>query len=302
MTQEELSKLLEDAAHVEDIKAKMHTQFKDVKWPNAYLDAVWIGNGAEHLAEKWNAVVIDNGDEGMVFPNFVTDHYKLVPHEVITHMLMREVTSNWSHWGVPEFKVNLYDQGAKAFVRAFFPEMKEAKKLKIGKDVIEPFIGFKNSYDSQTQLTGTGGAVVFRCSNGMVSTKVLQHFKRKHRQGLSMDAVVKQLNTCIKTMEEEHELWRSWTKLMIEKAQAEEILEALPISEKQNEKILALPETGTGITLESMFNSGKPVSAWTMNSILTQWITHEVKDSSGRKEREEQMAFVLARHFDHLRN
>jgi hypothetical protein len=302
MTQEQISKLLEDAAAVESIKASIRGQFTDIEWPDAYLDAIWVGNGAETLVENHSAVVMETNGVKKV-ANFVTDQYKLVPHEIVMHKLMEEVKLNWSDkWGKPVFTAQLYDDGAKSYMQASFPEMTMDKKaMKVGKDVVEPWVGFKNSYDSQLVFSGTAGGKVLRCLNGMMGTKTLSFFRKKHRQDLSLDKMVEQLSTAMKTMGEEHEMWRSWAKLSIEKAQAEEILEALPISEKQTEKILLLEEIGTGLTLDSFFKSGKPVTAWTMNSILTQWLTHEVKDSSGRREREEEFAFVLARNFEHLK-
>lgn len=301
MTQQEIEKVLEDAAHVESIKQSIRGQFPGVTWPEVYTDALWVGNGAETLIESHVGVVIETGTTKRVC-NFVTDQYKLVPHEVVMHYLIDEVISNWApKWGKPTFDVNLYDDGAKAKMFARFTEMTMDKKaMKIGKDVVEPWVGFKNSYDSAWVFSGTGGGKVLRCSNGMMGTKTLMHFRKKHRRDLLMSDMVARLSTAMQTMEQEHEMWKSWVKLQLSKAQAEEVLEALPISEKQTEKILALPETGTGITLESLFNSGKPVSAWTLNSVLTQWMTHEVKESSGRQDREEELAFVLARHFEHL--
>ena len=303
MTQEEITKVLDDAAAVDAIKAKVREQFTGVTWPDSYLDAIWVGNGAETLVENYSAVVMEDNGANRRVVNFVTEQYKLVPHEVVMSYLMDEVNTNWTgKWGKPVFEARLFDNGAKAEMTARFPEMTMDKKaMKVGKDVVEPWVGFKNSYDSQWIFSGTGGGKVLRCSNGMMGTKTLMHFRKKHRRDLSMDAMVHQLSSAMHTMDEEHEMWKSWAKLSIEKAQAEEILEALPISEKQTEKILLLEEIGTGITLDSFFKSGKPVTAWTMNSILTQWLTHEVKESSGRREREEEFAFVLARNFEHLK-
>lgn len=301
MTQEQITKLLEDAKFVESITQNIRGQMPDVAWPNVWKDALWFGNGAEHMIEHHSGVITQTGDSAPKCVNFVTDQYKIIPHEVVMHYLMEEVSKNWSQWGKPSFTATLYDNGSKAYMQAAFPEMtKDKKAMKVGKDIIEPWVGFKNSYDSQTPLTGTGGGKVLRCSNGMMGTKTLMYFRKKHRQDLTMDVMVERLAGAMKTMEQEHEMWKMWAKLEIEKAQAIEVLEALPISEKQTEKILQLEETGTGMTLEGIFKSNKPVTAWTLNSILTQWLTHEVKESSGRREREEDFAFVLARNFEHL--
>lgn len=302
MTQTDLDKVLADTARVENITAEVRERFPDVDWPDVYTDALWVGNGAETLVESHVGVVVAVGDTKRVV-NFVTKQYKLLPHEVAMHSLLKEIETNWTpKWGKPEYEVTLYDSGAKSRMIARFPEMTMDKKaMRVGKDLVEPWVGFKNSYDSQWIFSGTGGGRVLRCSNGMMGTKTLMHFRKKHRKDLFMEDMVEKLSTAMNTIEQEHEMWKMWAKLQIEKAQAEEILEALPISEKQTETILALPEVGTGITLESLFNAGKPVTAWTMNSVLTQWLTHEVKDSSGRHEREEEFAFVLARNFEHLK-
>jgi hypothetical protein len=301
MTEQEITKLLDDAQRVEDIKSRIHDQFPETPWPNVYLDALWVGNGAETMIESHSGVVVELAGKKSVC-NFVTDQYKLVPHEVVLHYLMDEVKVNWApKWGKPTFEVNLYDNGAKAKMSARFPEMTMDKKaMRVGKDVVEPWIGFKNSYDSQWVFSGAGGGKVLRCSNGMMGTKTLMHFRKKHRKDLFMEDMVQRLSTAMETIEQEHEMWKTWAKLQIAKAQAEEILEALPISEKQTEKIMQLEEIGTGQSLEGILKTGS-VSAWTMNSILTQWLTHEVKESSGRHEREEEFAFVLARNFEHLR-
>ncbi len=83
-------------------------------------------------------------------------------------------------------------------------------------------------------------------------------------------------------MSEQYQIWNGWSKVLLDKAQAETLLDALPISETQTEKILELPEMGTGMVLKSRLNKGAKVSGWQVNSLVTQYFSNEVNESASR--------------------
>ena len=74
----------------------------------------------------------------------------------------------------------------------------------------------------------------------------------------------------------------------------------LPFGPKYSEKILALPQVGSGQTIEKWLTADN-LNLWEFNSILTQFITHEIESEMVRVRSGEAVAKVLHKFADRVR-
>lgn len=296
-----------DPEMVNDVKAEIHERFPDANWPNTYRDTVWHGSGEFddlNAVEDFDVIVHERQEPmRMMMENgryetriadrkrcvAVSDEYQFIPHELALKNFLSAVEGQNSIFGKPGIGINLYDVGGKMEVSLRYPEAK--KDLKV--DEALPVFGLRNGTDLQWQYSLWGGAEVLRCTNGMVSTNVALSFKKKHRQNLEQSELLEDFSNGMAALEDQFLIWSGWVDKLITQTQTVELLERLPVSEKQGEKLLALPEVGTGRTLVERFDAGEKVNLWNVNSIVTQWMTHDVNLSSGRREREEKTALVM---------
>lgn len=181
-------------------------------------------------------------------------------------------------YGTPDIKVGLYGDGAKLRVEATFPET----NVKIGKDAINPRAGIKSSYDLSLEWESWFGARVLRCTNGLLMFKKLSNGGGKHRLSLDLEGSISQMAKGMEALDDQYGIWNQWLKIQMEKTQAMEMLETSPLSEKQVENVLLLPELGQHDTIEQHFEKKKPISAWFLNSIVTQYFEHEMDDTPSK--------------------
>ena len=274
---------------VRDIRQEIHEKFPDANWPNTYRDTVWHGSGEFdelHAVEDFDVMVHRRREptrilqpDGRYETRLMdrkrcvpcTEEYQFIPHEVALKNFLEVVeASDNAVFGAPKVGINLFDVGGKMEVTLRYADAK--KNLKV--DEALPVFGLRNGTDLQWQYSLWGGAEVLRCKNGMVSTKVSLDFKKKHRQNLDMDDMLADFSAGMIALEDQFNLWGAWVDKLITQTQTVELLEALPVSEKQTEKLLALPEVGTGKTLVDRFDAKEKVSLWNVNSIVSQWLTH----------------------------
>lgn len=270
---------MEDLERQETIE-RVRQKYPDIPFPNVYLDHVWRGiDGKQHIEGKSAIVVNYKGEENV--SAICSDQYKLVEHEVaVDHF--EKVVNSFEEYGKPLINISLLSHGAKLNCTATFPEC----TTKVGKDKLAPRAGVRNSVDMAWEYESWFGGMVERCTNGLLMFKKLINGKQKHRLTLDLNEHMENMALGMSRMSEQYQIWNSWTKLQLNRVQTDTILEALPVSEKQVEKILELPETGSGMVLKERLNKGHSVSGWDLNSVVTQFMTHEVKDSASKVDKE----------------
>ena len=270
---------MEDQERTETIE-RIRKKYPNVPFPNVYMDHVWRGiDGKQHIDGK-NAIVVERDGEEYVSA-ICTDHYKLVEHEIAVDHFEKVVTQ-FEEYGKPEIHVGLLLDGARLSCTALFPEC----TTKVGKDLLRPKAGIRNSVDLGWEYESWFGAMVERCTNGLLMFKKLIKGSQKHRLNLDLKEHMENISLGMSKMSDQYLIWNGWAQIQFNKAQADTILEALPISEKQVEKILELPETGTGKVLKETLSKGKAVTGWDINSVVTQYFSHEVDESVGRLNQE----------------
>ena len=197
-------------------------------------------------------------------------------------------------YGTPDIKVGLYGDGAKLRVSATFPET----KVMVGNDNINPRAGIKSSYDLSLEWESWFGAMVLRCTNGLLMFKKLSNGGGKHRLSLDLEGSIAQMAKGMEALDTQYGIWNSWFKIEMKKTQAMEMLETSPLSEKQVENMLSLPELGQHDSIEQHFQRDKPISAWFLNSIATQYFEHEMADTPSRLGLEERWTAHMHKHFN----
>jgi len=103
----------------------------------------------------------------------MTDEYKLVTNEEL-HLAADETLRKC---GAIEREVKVLGGGKRTIMRYVIPNV----KVKIsGKDIVNPEIMFKNSYDGSWEIGIQAGAYRLVCANGMVIGVVLSKKSNKH--------------------------------------------------------------------------------------------------------------------------
>jgi len=278
-----------DSAQLDDIKTSVREKYPNTPFPNVYHDVLWRGVGSRKKVEKRQAVVLEyDGYESVAA--LCSDDYMLIPHEWAIWRF-EQVLDEMPQYGKPLINVNLYGDGAKMRLSATFPEV----KAKIGKDLIHPRAGIKNSYDLSLEWESWFGARVERCTNGLLMFKKLSNGGGKHRMSLDLQANISQLEVGMLKLDEQYQIWEKWLGLQLNRTEAMVMLEESPLSDKQVENVLALPEIGSARTLSHHFERGEAIDGWFLNSVITQYMEHEMEDTPSRMGLEERMTAYLHR-------
>jgi len=279
---------MEDQERQETIN-RIRTKYPDTPFPNVYMDHIWRGiDGKQHIEGK-SAIVVEHKGEEYVSA-ICSDQYKLVEHEIaVDHF--EKVVNTFEEYGKPVINISLLLNGSRLICEANFLEC----TTKVGKDKLAPRAGIKNSLDLGWEYESWFGAKIERCTNGLLMFKKLIKGKQKHRLNLDLNEHMEKMSLGMSKISDQYLIWNEWAKIQFNKAQADTILEALPISKKQVEKILELPETGTGKVLKETLSKGNAVTGWDLNSVVTQYFSHEVDESVGKFNQESAISEAMHR-------
>jgi len=239
--------------------------------------------------EGKSAIVVEHkGDEYV--SALCSDQYQLVEHEVAVSQF-EKVVSSFEEYGKPVIDIRLMSSGARLCCEARFPDC----PVKMGKDELSPRAGVKNSIDLGWEYESWFGAMVERCTNGLLMFKRLLNGKQKHRLSLSLSEHMNTMSLGMSKLSEQYLIWEGWAKKQLNRAQTDTILEALPISETQTEKILELPEIGSGMVMKERLSKGHSITGWDLNSLVTQYFSNEVKESASREDKESAISEAMHR-------
>ena len=164
----------------------------------------------------------------------------------------------------------------------------EIKKV----DSIFPKVDIFTSYDLSTKLKGQFGAFQLKCTNGMGVWKTFKQFAKRHLQNLFLNELGTNISEGLLIFGDQVNTWKSWAEKQISKDFYETIWEELPFSAAERVKIEALPEIGTGLLLSHAVKAND-LNLWSLNSILTQFATHEVKSELRRIDLEPAIARAM---------
>jgi hypothetical protein len=270
-------------------RAEVRERYPKVYFPDPVLEPVWFGR-REHQRIEGKKAIVDQTFEGngqMVY-GICSDQYKVIHYEDIVHMVENSV-GKLTDYGAVQICPHTYLDGARMRIGVKFPDLKsEIKKL----DSIVPKVDIFTSYDLSTKLKGMFGAFQLKCTNGMGVWKTFKQFSKRHLQNLFLNELGDNISEGLLIFGEQVDHWKNWASLRIEKELYETIWDDLPFSEAERKKIEALPEIGDQRLLSHTVQAND-LTLWHLNSILTQWSTHNVKSELRRIDLEPIIARVM---------
>jgi hypothetical protein len=219
-----------------------------------------------------------------------SEMYKVVHYEDIIYLVEKSLESI-TEFGKLEIRPQTYMEGARFRMDLLYPDAKT--HIKVGEDII-PKISLDSSLDLSTRLKGKLGLFMLKCTNGMGTWKSSITFARRHLQTLLLDDLVKSINSGFKMVDGQINMWKKWTEIPVNIDLYESLWETLPFSEAERKRIEVLPEMGTGLLLPTAIGN-KNLDLWSLNSVLTQFSTHEVKSERRKIELETSVAKVMER-------
>ena len=267
-------------------------------FPNPVLEPVWLGR-REHQRIPDKFAIVDQqtkphelGSSNTVF-GICSDQYKIVPFEDVVHMIEQSV-GQLTDYGKVLICPYTYLNGARINIGIKFPELKkEIKKV----DSIIPKVEVFSSYDLSTKLMGRFGAFQLKCTNGMGIWKSFKGFAKRHLQNLFLNELGNNISEGMALFGDQVDSWRKWTELKLDQKLYDTVWDELPFSAAERLKIETLPEIGTGLQLGAAMK-GKSLDLWSLNSVLTQFATHDVKSELRRIDLEPAIARVMDLTFD----
>ena len=190
---------------------------------------------------------------------------------------------------IPEFsidsaKIDMSNRGGRMQMELFSNEEIE----------IAPgdFIKLRNilihSADCSKKFWWLAGAIRGWCSNGMIWAddrfENLTTNKKHHVGSLDFEKEVEQFQANYTAVSESLGLWKEYAKLEMKKDDFLPCFEAIGITEKQGEEVLALTQRGDNKIIDSELLKGS-VDGWTAYNGITQYLTDNVKNSMTQVER-----------------
>ena len=254
-----------------------NTDIDEMVFPNITLRKV--GHLVRNIKAIPNYRAVVDIDTDTTFA-IVKAGYKLIPHEEIISKL-GEIVAEFPEYGEPYREVWLDNHGGRMKTRWTFREVDfEIGKLPDGKpDTVHPTIETFCSYDTSLAQRIIVGGFRLVCSNGMVVGKTLGSYKKKHTESLDIGRAKSIVMNGMREYSKAVDLWLSYKE---RKAFLEEIncYEELPFHKDEKLSIEhAIKTEGEVLAWDEDPEKRKVnIGGWDMMNILTDEISHKVKD------------------------
>ncbi len=260
----------------EKARVAVRERYEDLVFPDISLEPVWYGKRPDTKVDGAFAIVDQN--EGTFF-NFCSDQYQVVPYEDVIS-LIEEVTSDLPEFGKPTIVPHIFADGGKMKVKATFQDIEY--EIKKG-DIVNPKIEVYTSYDLGWKLRSLFGAYRLVCTNGLTVGKLFSKFAKRHMLSLNPEDMKLSIQGGMGIFSEQIGLWKKWAELQIVEELYDGIWKELPMSDGEKVKIEKLPEAGTQLLLPNALEQNQ-LTAWGFYSVVTQFVTHEIKSDIRREE------------------
>lgn len=287
---------------VHDIKQEVRERYPSVPWPDLTQERVYVAGYDFAIPGVLSNCIQKKIDEehklwsyavdGMIPEHvaFCSDQYNFVPFEVASKVFLNFLDS-YDQWGKPKVSFQIIDGGRKMKAYAQFDEHTSKLKGKAAKvnDVISPVGGFYHGIDLDWQFRVFAGALRLLCTNGMVGHRLNLELGAKHKSTLDITQMVQGLAPTFEKYGEQLDIWNSWGATTLTPPQVDDLVLSSGFGTKHQEEIKALPEKGTGETLEQWMQRGQ-VNMMNLFNVLTQFTTHELDSELVKVKRGEQIA------------
>jgi hypothetical protein len=267
-------------------RAEVRERYPKCYFPNPVKEPMWFGRRDKKRVTNMR-VISDQNKENQVL-GICSEMYKVVFYEDIIH-LVEQSAGQIKDFGEIQFAPHTYMEGARFRMNMMFPDMKQ--KIKVGETVV-PKLTLDSSLDRSTRLRGKIGLFMLKCTNGMGTWKSSITFAKRHLTTLLLNDLGESISAGLEMFGDQIDTWKKWTEIPIAQEIYEEMWRVLPFSKAERTKIETLPEMGTGLLLPGALGN-KNLDLWSINSVLTQFATHEVKSNKRQIDLETDIAKVM---------
>ena len=257
-------------------RQEVQERYPETYFPDPVLEPIWFGKRPDTRIEGKKAVIDQKTNE--VF-GICSDIYQIVHYEDLVKMTELTV-EQMPEFGNIKITPKVFNGGSKLDIIAKFTDVEY--EIKKG-DFINPSIHIRSSYDLGWKLTSLFGAFRIVCSNGMTVGNVFSKFARRHVVSLDPSLLRDNILEGMGHYSEQVGLWKDWAETKINALVYKNIWDALPFSDKEKEKIENLPETESKMVLSDK-KWRDEASLWDVHSIISQFVTHEIKSELRKAE------------------
>ena len=280
--------LLEKQKIREDIVQEIREKFPDVIWPTPILEPIFYGRFDKTPVVRRNLILDKN--TGNQF-DIVSDSYETIYHEEVLSNLLKAIPEEF---GEPDIKAMMFKSGARATFIAAFPELKQ---FEVQGSETEVEFRLRNSYDRSAYLNYSAGVKELVCTNGLRAFREKDRNSAKHiGEKITSFHLGDKLKASLENISDSHKIWLGWAKMKISESEKITVVEALPYSANEQERLLELPLINhSGVPLKDM----KEPTMWGVFSAATQMV-HEIKSEERKFDIEEKVPDILKRAADKI--
>lgn len=280
---------------VNEIVQEVRANHPDINWHDRFASPLYVGASKRQLTDKVAIMSSPYKDEDMD-PVCIgiggKESYDLLADEVVLYYMEKMIPTLEYGEGKLTHHVGL----ERARFTWDFPLM-EKKMAKVG-DIISLRINMVNGSDVMTKLRGEAGGLCLKCLNGMTGFNNGIKIGMNHRN-LNLDSIFSSLRKSSNLFSEQMENWNKLAEETIAAPEMEEFMTLSGWGGRYAEEIRALPLLNQDkVTVDSLLSTKGEVSAWSLYSAMTQFLTHNVKSEEVRVQRSNQVERAFSRFYN----
>lgn len=229
-------------------------------------------NRSNTLVDGYKALV--NPETEDVF-GIVSEDYQLTRHEEMLDVVDRAILEI-PEFGTPVKNIHLYDNGGKLRAQYVFKDVDGVIQTgaRTG-DKLHPQIEVFNSYDLGWSRRISFGAYRLVCTNGLVIGEKILQYQTNHRAIFDEEAVKFTIMAAMDKFSDQQGIWQKWVDKVTTPEDYIEVMEALPLANKDVDAIGKVVETSSDLRIQDI--RLKTLSYWLFFNILCQYVTHHVE-------------------------
>ena len=226
--------------------------------------------GLERMSKITDIRALINPDKGNIY-SVVSNRYQMIPYKTTLEMV-EEAIQTTPEFGNYQRSVRFTKDGGRMVAKYRFID----HMIPIGsnKDMVNPEIHVRRSYDTTWGFVLLLGAFMLVCSNGLVVGEKVLEYKHKHTLGVNQAELLESLNGSMDKFSDQVKIWEHWLDRMTTPDDYERIMNTMEFGERHTRAIETEVEISSHVTIDSLRT--KTLSYWMLFNIISQYITHRV--------------------------
>ncbi len=256
-------------------------------YPPVAVEPISYGRRVRTSCPDHQAVI--NPESGSVYC-VPTRQYQLLKHEDAIEGI-EKVIHKMPQFGKWERKIDFFNDGGRMTAEYKFTD----RTFQVDKgDKLHPTINARNSYDLGWVFVINFGIYRLICANGAIIGEKFASYKRKHTTGLEFEQVEKILEYGMDKFSDQVDLYKTWLDINTTSRELEDVHKIF--SGKEFKEIIVEKEIGSKETIQEhasfemvkqeggpdklLVDTDNKLNKWVLFNILTQYITHSVKNKN----------------------